>query len=114
MLDRWNEKDRDAWETPNNTRKQMSQCCGEKSNRKQMGGGVCLAPIPSAKPFSELKEAVEEGNFVWGGVRMGHGEHTNHEKKHCLFCRERKILVNIKIKEMSRKQNYFMLDTMTH
>ena len=45
---------------------------------------------------------------------MGQGEQTNHEKTHCLICRERKILVNIKIKEMSRKQNYFMLDTMTH
>lgn len=66
-MDRWNEKDRDACETPNNTRKQMSQCCGEKSNGKQMGGGVRLAPISSAKPFSELKEAEEEGNIFWGG-----------------------------------------------
>lgn len=59
-----------------------------------------------AKPSSELREAEEERIF-WGG-----GHQTKHKKQHCLFCSEIESLINLKIKETSRKQNNFMLDTM--
>lgn len=52
-------------------------------------------------------ERQKRKGFFWEG-----GHQTKHKKQHCLFCSEIESLINLKIKETSRRQSNFMLDTM--